>query len=164
MPKKAEEFRNNINIRISNEQKEKWNSYLKAHSEFSSISHFIRWCVDEIIDGTYLHRQGNNEKELLKKKIEQYDQQLNQIEKDQKELFKQFVIAKSSNQIEPEKMKLISFQKGILLNYLREKPRRLDEIEKLFDNLTEIEILTMLNDLLESSLINQDKNKYMVII
>jgi len=79
MPKKAIEFSNNINIRISDEQKDQWNKYLKNNKEFSSISHFFRWCVDQIVEGTYLPLQGQNNNNSLRKAVQENERKIKLI-------------------------------------------------------------------------------------
>ncbi|MFX1499969.1 MAG: hypothetical protein ACFFDH_03290 [Promethearchaeota archaeon] len=161
MPKKAKELTNNINLRITDEQVEKWNNYLKENPEFSSVSHFIRWCVDEIIDGTHFRRQVNNEKDNLKKRIDEYDDKIEELLKSQRDILK--IIAQKTTPTKRENKTLREYQKGILLNLLEKTPMDEEEISKIFDDLTEIDILNMLNELMEASLIKQYRNKYKVI-
>lgn len=160
MPKKAKELTRNINFRISDEQVEKWNTYLKENPEFSSVSHFIRWCVDEIIDGTHYRRKENNKTEESKKRIETLEKRFEDLLKSQRDILK--MVAQSKT-IKTEDKTLREYQKGILLNLLEKSPMDEEEIGKIFDDLTEIDILNMLNDLMEASLIEQYKNKYKVI-
>ena len=89
-----------MNIRITDDQVDKWNKYLKENPEFSSISHFIRWCVDEIIDGTHYHRQVNNEKETLKKRIDEYDGKIEELLKSQRDILK--IMAQKTESIKTE--------------------------------------------------------------
>jgi len=158
MPRKATEFSNNINIRITDEQKEKWNRYLANNPEFSSISHFIRFCVDEYIDGTHLKRRERNREKELKIKIKENEVRINEILNEQREILK--MIAQKTEPSGNEKLK--EYQRGVVLNLLRETTRDEVELSRLTD-LPEIEILQFLNTLLEEKLITQEKNKYKVL-
>ena len=48
--KKPLVFSDNVFIRISESQRERWNLYLKDNPEYPNISHFIRTCVDNFIE------------------------------------------------------------------------------------------------------------------
>ena len=54
----------------------------------------------------------------------------------------------------------------MILNLIRESPRKEEEIESLMPDLSEIEILKILNELIETSLINLEGEiyKYRVVV
>ena len=162
MPKKVKELTNNINVRITDEQKERWNKYLKEHKEFSSASAMIRWCVDEVVEGTYALKQINNGENTIKNRTDKIDGRIEEIEKNQRDILK--LIAQKTSVGKKIDTNLREYQKGLLINLLQKESMNDLEIGEIFDDLTEIEILNMLNDLMESSIIEQGKNsKYKVI-
>ena len=161
MPKKEIEFKNNFNIRITDEQKAKWNEYLDEHKKFSSVSHFIRWCVDEIVDGTHSRRKViNNDKESLKLRIEENEKMIERILEEQRDVLKAIAMKTET----PKEMKPIrEYQKGLIINLLKKEMMDETELNEILDDLNEIEILNMINELMEASIIEQENDKYRVI-
>ena len=80
------EFSDNINIRISEEQREKWQKYIDAHPEFNSVSQFIRYCVDYIVDQGRIHEKIEEENERLKADIEDMRADIKSLQKTQKDI------------------------------------------------------------------------------
>ncbi len=155
MPKKPKELIKNINVRISEEQEKDWKKYMKIN-HFSNLSTFVRWCVEEIVEGYYNQRGKGDEKEVLREKIEEHEKKLGELLKSQQDILK--IVAQKSPTTGPNKP-LQEYQKGIMLNYL-ETPHDEEDIGKLFSDLTEVEILNIINELLESNLIEQINDKY----
>ncbi|KKK40161.1 hypothetical protein LCGC14_1350440 [marine sediment metagenome] len=155
MPKKPKELTKNINVRISEEQEKEWRNYMKKN-HFSNLSTFVRWCVEEIVEGYYNQKGNFDEKEVLRKKIEEHDVRLGELLKSQQDILK--IVAQKSPTKETDKP-LQEYQKGIMLNYLN-TPHDEKDIGKLFSDLTEVEILNIINELLESNLIGQVDDKY----
>ena len=155
MPKKPKELIKNINVRISEEQEKEWRDYMKKN-HFSNLSTFVRWCVEEIVEGNHAQRGRFDEKQVLKDKIEEHEKKLGELLKSQQEILK--IVAQKSVTKETNKP-LQEYQKGIMLNYLV-TPHDEEDIGKLFSDLTEVEILNIINELLESNLIEQVNDKY----
>jgi len=157
MPKTEKIFTKNINVRISKDQYEKWGQYAKDEG-FDNISKLVRYATEGLIDGTFHKSETNNKNEALRRRIEL-------IEKDNKDILKGYneilkVIAKKAP--EPKDLKLRDYQKQLIINLLQETPRGEEELENIL-GLSEIEILSIINDLLEMGIIEQHKDKYKVI-
>ena len=155
MPKKPKELIKNINVRVSEEQEKEWRDYMKKN-HFSNLSTFVRWCVEEIVEGYYNQRGKFDEKQVLYDKVEVHEKRLGELLKSQQDILK--ILAQKSAAKETNKP-LQEYQKGIILNYL-ETPHDEEDISKLFSDLTEVEILNIINELLESNLIEQVNDKY----
>jgi len=162
MPKKRVEFDNNINLRISDEQKENWNNYIKEHKEFNSISNFVRYCVDEIVDGTSQNRNQKQEsKEDIESHIKDLDEKIVNMMQEQKEILK--IVAKSTQPLLNSNKALREYQQNLVLKLLKEKPRSDEELLKLMD-IEEYEVLNFLNELVDLGKIDLVDNKYRVIV
>ena len=79
--------------------------------------------------------------------------------KSQNEILK--FIAKKSDVL-PKDLPMRDYQKQLIINLLQETPRDEEELENIL-GLSEIEILSIINDLLEMGIIEQYKDKYKVI-
>ena len=156
---KVEKLTKVVNFRISEQQEKEWKKSMKAH-RFKKLSSFIRWCVDEVVEGSLYKRKDMNNKEELKEQIKANDKQIQELMKSQKEILKLIAQTRQSNDTDQS---LRGYQKGIILNLIQQKPRDEEEINKILDDLTELDILDILNDLMDASLIKYDKNKYRVI-
>ena len=157
MPKTEKIYIKNINVRISNDQYEKWGKYAKDNG-FDALSKLVRYATEGLIDGTFHKSETNNKKEALRERIEL-------IEKDNKELLKSYneilkLITKKAP--EPKDLQLRDYQKQLIINLLQETLRDEEELEKIL-GLSEIEILSIINDLLEMGMIEQYKDKYKVV-
>ena len=157
MPKTEKLYTKNINVRISNNQYEKWGKYAKDNG-FEDISKLVRYATEGLIDGTFHKNETTNKKEVLRGRIEL-------IEKNNKDLLKSYneiltLIAKKAP--EPRDLKLREYQKQLIINLLLEVPRDEEELEKIL-GISEIEILSIINNLLEKGIINQYKDKYKVV-
>lgn len=158
MPKKKVEFDNGLNIRISDEQKTNWNNYLKEHKEFSSVSSFVRWCVDEIVEGTHNNRNQQESKDSLEVHVKELDDKIIKMMNEQKDILK--LVAKSTQPLLNSNKALREYQQSIVLTLIEEKPRNEQELLKLMAPIEEYEILTFLNDLIEAGKIDNIDNKY----
>lgn len=159
MPKTEKLYTKNINVRISNNQYERWAQYAKDNG-FDDISKLVRYATEGLIDGTFHKSETNNKKESLKKRIELIEKNNKDLLKSQNEILK--VLAKKTEAL-PKDLQLRAYQKKLILNLLQEKPRDEIEINEIIDDLSEVEILSIINDLLEMSVIKQYKDKYTVI-
>ena len=64
----------------------------------------------------------------------------------------------------PASLKNIDYKKGLVINLLKEKERDEKELMGILDDLKQDEMLYILNDLIESNLIDiNEKNKYYLI-
>ena len=159
MPKTEKIFTKNINVRISNNQYEKWGQYAKDNG-FDDISKLVRYATEGLIDGTFHKSESSNKKESLRRRIELIETNNKELLKSQNEILK--LIAKKTKAL-PKDLQLRAYQKKLILNLLQEKTRDEIEIKKIMDDLSEIEILSIINDLLEMGVIEQYKDKYKVI-
>lgn len=157
MPKTEKLYTKNINVRISNNQYEKWGKYAKDNG-FEDISKLVRYATEGLIDGTFHKNETTNKNEVLRGRIEL-------IEKNNKDLLKSYneilkLIAKKAPG--PRDLELREYQKQLIINLLLEAPRDEEELEKIL-GIPEIEILSIINNLLEMGIINQYKDKYKVV-
>jgi len=159
MPKTEKLYTKNINVRISNDQYERWGKYAK-NKGFDNISKLVRYATEGLIEGIFHKNETNNKKEALKKRIELIEKNNKDLLKSQNEILK--LIAKKTKAL-PKDLQLRAYQKKLILNLLQEKTRDEIEIKKIMDDLSEIEILSIINDLLEMGVIEQYKDKYKVI-
>lgn len=159
MPKTEKIFTKSINVRISNNQYERWGKYAKDKG-FEDISKLVRYATEGLIEGSFQKSETNNKKESLKKRIELIETNNKELLKSQNEILK--LMAKKTKAL-PKDLQLRAYQKKLILNLLQEKPRDEIEIKEIIDDLSEIEILSIINDLLEIGVIEQYKDKYKVI-
>jgi len=161
MPKKAQEFTNNVNFRISDDEKVQWNKYLEGHNKFSSLSKLVRWCVNEIIEGTHKNRAKKETKEDIESHIKDLDEKIISMMNEQKEILK--IVAKSTQPLLNSNKALREYQQNMVLNLLKEKPRSEAELLDVMD-IEEVEVLNFLNELVDLGKIDLVDNKYKVII
>jgi hypothetical protein len=161
MPKKKVEFDNGLNIRISDEQKTNWNKYLKEHREFSSVSSFVRWCVDEIVDGAHNNRNQQESRDSLEARMKEIDDKIMNMMSEQKDVLK--LVAKSTQPLLNSNKALREYQQTMVLNLLKEKPRSEAELLDVME-IEEYEVFNFLNELTEAGKIDLVDNKYQVII
>ncbi len=157
MPKTEKIFTKNINVRISNNQYEKWGQYAKDNG-FDNISKLVRYATEGIIDGTFHKSETNNKNASLRGRIELIEKNNKELLKSQNEILK-FIAKKAPG---PKDLRMRDYQKELIINLLQESPRDEEELENIL-GLSEIEILSIINDLLEMSIIEQYKDKYKVI-
>lgn len=158
MPKTERIFTKNINVRISKDQYKLWEQYAKDNG-FDNISKLVRHATDGIIDGTFHKSETNNRNASLRGRIDLIEKNNKELLKSQNEILK--IIAKKSDVL-PKELPMRDYQKQLIINLLQESPRDEEELENIL-GLSEIEILSIINDLLEMSIIEQYKDKYKVI-
>jgi len=161
MPKTEKIYTKNVNVRISLEEYEKWDKYTKAKG-YNDISKLVRYATNGVVDEVFQENKTNENHISMKKRLETLENENKEILKEQREILR--VIAKKSP--EPKDLKLRDYQKGLIINLLEEKSRNPIEIGKIISDLEEIEILTIINDLLETGIIKVDeknKTKYKVV-
>jgi len=158
MPKTEPEYTESFNIRVSKEIKKKWESFTKEN-EFASISHMIRSTINDRINGILTPFKQNSEMSNRVKNLENENREflksLNEILK----LLAQKPTVK-------EKPSYFDYQKNLILNLLREKPRNEKELSSVL-GINDIDIMVLLNDLLELNLIKRSekaKTKFEALI
>ena len=156
---KAKSLKRNVNVRITAGQEREWREYMNLN-HFSNLSTFVRWCVEEVVEGHVARETKSDNKTKLKQKVESLEDKLVDLTKSQQDILK--MIAKSSQPKEASKP-LREYQKGLIINLLQENPRDETELLKVFDDLDESDLLVILNELMEASIVELDKNKYKVI-
>lgn len=157
MPKTEKIYTKNINVRISTDQYKKWNKYAKANG-FDNISKVVRYATEGLIDGTFHKNESTNKNGVLREKIEHIEKDNKEILKSYNEILK-FLVKKAP---EPKDLQLREYQKQLIINLLQEKPRDEEELEKMLE-VSEIEVLSIINDLLEMGIIEHYKDKYKVV-
>jgi len=158
IPKTRKDYKKSFNIRISEAEKEKWENYTKEKN-YSSVSHMIRSTINERIDGILQPSHQNSE---ILNRMKVLEDENKDLLKDQKEILK-IIALKSTVQTDTT---TLDFQKEIILNLLREKPRNEKELASLL-GLNQVDILVLLNDLLEMSIIKRSekaKTKFEVVL
>lgn len=157
MAKKDNTRKKNLNVRITEAQEARWANYMEAN-RFSSLSALIRYCVDEFVEGTVSKSNVNNKNNKVKAQINELTKKYDDLMDSQKDILK--LIAKK---VEKPTGNLREYQKGIIINLLTESPMDEIDLSKIMPDLKEVEILAILNELLETSIIIQEKNKYKAI-
>lgn len=151
MPKTQKELEKSFNIRVSEAIKKKWEKYARENN-YSSVSHMIRTVMNERIDGILKPTYQNAE---LLNRMKVLEQENKDLLKDQKEILK--IIAQKS--VIQTDTTTLEYQKEVILNLLREKPRNEKELASLL-GLNQVDVMVLLNDLLEMSVIKRsEKNK-----
>jgi len=158
MPKKPIEYQKNITIRVSLSQKKRWESFAEDNG-FSSLSSLIRYATDELVEGN-ISRFKNN-KETLRQRLTDVEEKYNNLLESQQQIIKAIAIKTTSRE---ENKPLREYQKGLIINLLQEKPRTETEIQKIIPDLSEVEILSIINELIETSIIKQSKNNKFAVI
>ena len=100
----------------------------------------------------------NNKNNKVKAQINELTKKYDDLMDSQKDILK--LIAKK---VEKPTGNLREYQKGIIINLLTESPMDEIDLSKIMTDLKEVEILAILNELLETSIIIQEKNKYKAI-
>jgi hypothetical protein len=159
MPKKPIEYKTNVSVRITDSQKEIWESYAEANG-FASISSLVRYATDELIESNTSPRSRKDNTSAIRTRLHEIEKKYNDLLHSQQEIIK--LIAEKTP-IRKENKPLREYQKGLIINLLQEKPRDELELQKILTDLSEVEILTLLNELMETSIIKQEGNKYAVI-
>lgn len=157
MPKKERELKKNVNVRITEEQEKEWREYAKE-KHFANLSTLVRWCVEEIMDGSYVRRSNSNSKDALKKEVEENKRKIQELMKAQRDILETFDKPSEAHKDIP----LREYQKGVIINLLKEKPRDELELQKILSDLSEEEILRMINELMKASIVRQVKIGYEV--
>jgi len=158
MPKTRKDYEKSFNIRVSETTKEKWENFTKENN-YSSVSHMIRSTINERIDGILKPTYQNTE---ILERMRVLEQENKDLLKDQKEILK-IIALKSTIQTNNT---TLDYQKEVILNLLREKPRNEKELSTLL-GLNQIDVMVLLNDLLEMSIIKRSekaKTKFEVIL
>jgi len=159
MPKKPVEYQTNVTVRISESQKELWEKYANKNG-FSSLSSLVRFATDELVEG-HIPRFKTDNKDVLRQRLNDIEKKYNSLLESQQEIIKS-IAAKTTPT--PENKPLKEYQKGLIINLLQEKPRDETEIQRIMPELSEIEILSIINELIETSIVKQSKNNKFAVI
>jgi hypothetical protein len=152
-------YKHNLSVRISEAQRKRWERFADGNG-FASVSSLIRFATDELVEGKQSARLQENNKQLLRNRLNELEGRYDALLDSQREIMS--MIAKKSSEIRKDKP-LREYQKGLIINLLKEEPRDEVEIQKILSDLSEVEVITLLNELMETSIIKQEKNKYAVI-
>jgi len=161
MPKKPIEFKTNISIRVTNNQKERWEEFANKNG-FASISSLARYAIDSLIEEGVRERLQKETHEDMEDRLNKMEQKYNHLLDSQQEIMR----AIAQKTVKKEDKPLREYQKGLIINLLEEKPRDEVELQKILSDLSEIEIIELINELIETSIIKRfekDRNKYAVI-
>jgi len=161
MPKKPVEYKTNISIRVTNNQKEKWEDFADNNG-FASVSSLARYAIDALVEQGVRERLRKETQDDIKERLKDMEQKYNDLLKSQQEIMK--AIAQKATKKEDKPLR--EYQKGLIINLLEEKPRDEMELQIILSDLSEIEIIELINELIETSIIKRfekDKNKYAVI-
>lgn len=161
MPKKPIEFKTNISIRITNSQKEEWEDFADNNG-FASVSSLARYAIDSLIEKGVRERLQKETHEDMKNRLNKMEQKYDDLLESQQEIMK--LIAQKTNKKGDKPLR--EYQKGLIINLLEEKPRDEVELQKILSDLSEIEIIELINELIETSIVKRfekDKNKYAVV-
>jgi hypothetical protein len=158
MPR-TKNYKQNLSVRVSKAQKQRWESFADENG-FSSISSLIRFATDELVEGNQSSRFRDNNKQILRDRLKNLEKRYDDLLDSQREIIS--MIAQKSSETQKDKP-LREYQKGLIINLLKEKPRDEKEIQEILSDLSEVEVIALLNDLMETSIIQQQKEKYAVI-
>ena len=156
---KAKSLKRNVNVRITAGQEREWREYMNLN-HFSNLSTFVRWCVEEVVEGHVARESKSDNKAKLKQKVESLENRLMELTKSQQDILKMMAKASKPKEVNTP---LREYQKGLIINLLQEKPRDEEELLRLFKDLDENDLLVMINELMETSVVELEKNKYKVI-
>ena len=149
----------NVNVRITEDQYNRWEKYAEDN-RFSSVSALVRYCVEEVVEGTITKNTSNDNQKERNNKIASLEGEFKAI-KDQNKLILKVLAEKTK----PEKQEIPfkEFQKEIIVNCLEVYGVQDEKaIGKLLKTLDEYEVLTLINELLEESRIKDTNKGYMV--
>lgn len=164
MPKNKENKYKQVNVRLSAETYQKWEKYSEKNG-FSNLSALIRYCTNEFTEGRMTRNLKEASETSKDKRINEIYQELEKIKANQLETLKIIAQKPLKNQkTDDESIKLRAYQRQMIINLLQEQPRNEEELDKLFDDLEEHEIMTILNGLIEVKGIKlRDDGKFEVI-
>lgn len=164
MPKKNENKHKQINVRLSEATYNNWEIYAENNG-FSNISSLVRYCTNEFVEGRMTRNLKENSDTSKDKRISEIYEELGKIKESQLETLK--IIAQrpiETQKNDKDSIKLRAYQQQMILNLLQEKPRNEEELDALFDDLKEVEIMKILNGLIEVKAIELRKDgKFKVI-
>ena len=152
-----------VNVRLSSETSEKWEKYATENG-FSTLSSLVRFCTNEFVEGRMDRNLKKSSSETEKdNRINEIYTELEKIKSSQLDTLK-LIAQKSDSGNDDGSIKLRAYQRQIILNLLKEKPRNEEELDNLFDDLQEHEIMTILNGLVEVNAVTlRDDGKFEMI-
>jgi CRP-like cAMP-binding protein len=116
----------------------------------------VRFAVEKLIEGNSLSSSGQVHQSALQERLADLESKYDELLSQNREILDNIANFSVSPQVE----RLIIWQKEMILNLIRECPRSEEEIRQLIPELSEIEVLRILNELIETSLISLEGEKY----
>ncbi|MHA1274397.1 MAG: hypothetical protein ACTSQJ_05190 [Promethearchaeota archaeon] len=76
MPRKEIEYKNKINVRVTEAQYERWTKFTEdKNNNFKSLSSMIRYAVEELIENKFVQNKMTEYQSALQKEIRRLTQQ-----------------------------------------------------------------------------------------
>jgi len=156
MPRTPIVYSRNVNIKISPEQYKEWKKFA-SEKGIEHMATFIRWGIEAIVNGELIELKKSktiSPMEERMKKIEQNEKRMDTLNSEIRDLIK-ILANQTPPPVEP---KLREYQKSLVFNLIKEKPRNEKEIKTIITEITNQELLTIINEFLEMGLmeINND--------
>ena len=156
MPRTPKIYSRNVNIKISPGQYTEWKSFASKKG-IEHMATFIRWGINAIVNGELV--------EIKKSKMTSpMEERMNKIEKNEKQMeilnneIRDLIRVLAKQTPPPAEPKLREYQKSLVFNLIKEKPRNEKEIKTILPEMTDQELLTIINDFLEMGLMDMNRD------